>query len=54
MLAMREIIDFIETHSGVRYSVKFSSYQISNESINDLLGENQQTVLDLSIFVYLL
>ncbi len=53
MLAMKDIVEFIETHSGIRYSIKFSCYQISNESINDLLGDNQQTVSNSSFFFML-
>jgi uncharacterized surface anchored protein len=53
MMSIRDIFDYIESHPQWRFTVKLSCYEIYNEMIIDLLGENQQLVCH-SAFNFLL
>jgi centromeric protein E len=44
-LCIRDIFDYVDSHNNLRYTIKLSCYEIYNEMIIDLLGDNQQLVL---------
>lgn len=44
LLSIRDIFEIIDSRQQIQFTIKLSCFEVFNETIRDLLGNNQQTV----------